>query len=77
MCRAMPWVEEVSSDLRTTKNKPWWWVGGGIFAFFFPFSQCVLIMFPCVPQVVPQDVPNSTSILSHMVCPSSTPMYIN
>ncbi len=36
-------------------------------------SQRVLIMF----HKVPQDVPNSTSILCHMVCPNSTLMYIN
>jgi hypothetical protein len=56
---------------------PFWWWGRGdycFFFFFFKFSMCsqyVLSMFPWgFPsyQVVPQGIPNSTSILSHMVC---------
>jgi hypothetical protein len=49
------------------------WGGGGV---SFPCSQCVLNMIPCdsqkvpkVPQVVAEDVPNSTSDLSHALCP--------
>jgi len=51
-------------------------MGGGCveerFFGFFPCSQCVPIRFPkgsSSPQVVPQDIPNSTSDFSHMVCP--------
>ncbi len=39
---------------------------------FFTCSQCVPIRFPkgsSSPQVVPQDISNSTSDFSHMVCP--------
>jgi hypothetical protein len=49
--------------------------GGGVeegFFGFFPCSQCVPIRFPngsSSPQVVPQDIPSSTSDFSHMVCP--------
>jgi hypothetical protein len=49
--------------------------GRGVFGlFFFPCSQSVLIMFPWGSQrsqYVPQDAPNKTSHLSHMVffCP--------
>jgi hypothetical protein len=44
------------------------------FFFIFPYSQCVLNMFPLssqiVPKCIPEDVPNSTWVLwSHMVCP--------
>ncbi len=49
----------------------WGW-GGRDFFCFSPCSQCVSNMFSsCSPRsrVVPQDVPNSTSILSHIVCP--------
>ncbi len=43
-------------------------VGGGG-CVWVPCSQCVHIRFPKAPQVVPQEVPNSTSHVSHMVCP--------
>jgi len=42
-----------------------------------PCSQCVHIRFPKAPQVVPQEVPNSTSYLSHMVCPKFFTCSIN
>jgi hypothetical protein len=67
--------------------------GGGktsIF-LFFPFSQCVPIMFSMSSQILegfpsfpkcfqmhsfPQDIPNSTWVLSHMVCPNlNSPVY--
>jgi hypothetical protein len=38
----------------------------------FPWSRCVLVKFSKGSQVlkcVPQDVSNSTWVLSHMVCP--------
>jgi hypothetical protein len=56
----------------------WGGVGWGklffCFSSFFPMcSQHFLIKFSkgsqSVPKWVPQDVPNSTSILSHTVCP--------
>jgi hypothetical protein len=49
--------------------------GGGLeegFFWFFPCSQCVPIRFQKAsssPQVVPQDIPKSTSDFSHMICP--------
>jgi hypothetical protein len=48
--------------------------GGGVGFFgFFPCSQCVYIMFSLssqrVPKCVPQHDPNSTWVLTHMVCP--------
>jgi len=49
-----------------------WGGRGGEEFFLFICSQCVLIMFPWASpssHVVPQDVPNNTSILSHMICP--------
>jgi hypothetical protein len=54
----------------------------GILLLFFPFSQCVPIMFSMSSQIlkgfpsfqsvfkcIPQYIPNSTWVLSHMVCP--------
>jgi hypothetical protein len=49
----------------------WGEVGGVIFCFSSLFPMCaqhVLKRFPNF-QCVPQDVPNSTSVLLHMVCP--------
>ncbi len=40
-------------------------VGGIIFCVFPLFSMC----YHHVPKCVPNDVPNSTSVLSHTVCP--------
>jgi hypothetical protein len=53
----------------------WGW-GQGVLVFF-PCSQCIPIKFPKCSKCVPQDVTNNTWVLSHMVCPSSTPVYIN
>jgi hypothetical protein len=47
----------------------------GIFCFLLLFPMCshqVTINFPSshsVPKCIPQDVPNSTPVLSHMECP--------
>jgi hypothetical protein len=51
--------------------------GGGEGEVIFVFSlvhKCVLILFSCgtpCSKVVPQEFLNSTSALSHMVCPKS------
>ncbi len=57
--------------------------------WFFRFSQCVPIMFSMSSQIlkgfpsfqsvfkcIPQDIPNSTWVLSHMICPKlNSPVY--
>jgi len=60
--------------------------GGGVegvdkdFWVFSPCFQCVPVMFPSssqnVPRCIPQDVPNNTWVLSHLVCPKfNSPVY--
>jgi hypothetical protein len=44
-------------------------VGGGGFLVFLPCSHHVPKFPMCSPDVFPQDVPNSTWFLSHIVCP--------
>ncbi len=48
---------------------------------FWLFFSLVLNVFPScsqsVPKYIPQDITNSTWVLSHMVSPKFTPMYIN
>jgi hypothetical protein len=48
----------------------------GIFLFFSLVPNVFISSSQCVPRCVPQDVPNSTWVLSHMVCPKfNSPIY--
>jgi hypothetical protein len=63
-----------------SQREGWIYALKRVHLFFFlgggEFGQYNIFIFFCVPTMFPKGVPNSTTLLSHMVCPKFVPSHL-